>query len=144
MAGPTRPASGTGVTVIPSKMRANVTAILVSLQDIAYDDLHLEAMLDTRGLHRRVSDIQEILDASALDIGKSFSDVISLNGVLTISAVKGLVDLVPIIDQFSRQIGFIRQFNENMTFMDSGSLTCQNYTDPFYFAEGYVGESQIF
>ena len=101
------------VTAIESKVVVEVPAVSVE-----YVDLHVEAMLDTRGMHKHVSDVQVILDSQALSVGKSLSDGIVLDDVLAVATSKELVDSFSLVDQAHLQVSFVRHFLDSINLAD--------------------------
>jgi hypothetical protein len=150
-------------------IRASVAGIIqgsitanIPVAEIRHIVLVAEADLDTRGLHRFVVDSFELSDQAAWALDKAFADALALGDVAALSAGKVLQDTLALSDVFSRTVSFNRAFTDALTLTDvvrrtagkgladalaladAGSLVCQGYADPSYFADAYVGELRTF
>jgi hypothetical protein len=102
-----------------------------------------------------VQDISKLLaddaipaDALAFSITKSLSDGFGMNDSaestdgLTFSFSIGVANIIFASDAEQKDFAKIR--TDSFSLLDSGLLTNQDYIDPTYFAEDYVGASYVF
>lgn len=94
-------------------------------------------------LAKAVSDLTVIVDSVALQADLYKSDVTVLLDALARDVAKSILgDSAGLFD--STNLSTEKAVSDMISAADSGSLVSQNYCDPTYFAEDYVGEYRTF
>lgn len=113
-----------------------------------------------------LADVPVIIETLALDFSKLLEDSFSTLDAMNLAIEREITDGFGVNDDFDAGDGLVYSFSKgvsNVTMLsdatsravdklladiasasDSGSLIMQNYCDPTYFAEDYVGVSQTF
>lgn len=110
------------VSVVASPVVSGVS-VVVPVMAIAYIDTHMQAVLDARGLHRRVGEVQIFLDEARLSVDKAFADATTWADAQLLTVDKALLDSVGLPDVFSRQVDYVRGFQEAVALADTSART---------------------
>lgn len=107
------------------------------------------------GFSRPLQNASLVSEAHAVAHSKFFTNVVNvtddIDGAASIlddqelAVFKQRTNIANASDFFVRQVAFVRTFGNSSSTADAGLLLKQGYTtDPFYFAEDYVGSSHSF